>query len=116
MSVLKEFKAFALKGNVVDLAVAVVIGGAFGKIVSAVVDDLMMPLVGVLLPAGDWRNFAWSPLHLKIGHLLGAVIDFTVIALVMFVVLQKLIARRPAAAAAPTTRACPECLEIIPIA
>jgi large conductance mechanosensitive channel len=52
----KEFKEFAFKGNVVDLAVGVVIGGAFGKIVAGFVADIIMPLVGLMLPAGDWRT------------------------------------------------------------
>lgn len=56
MSVLSEFKQFALKGTVVGLAVAVVIGNAFTAIVNAVVADLVMPVVGLVLPGGDWRN------------------------------------------------------------
>lgn len=118
MAFIKDFKEFTVKGNVVDLAVAVVIGGAFGKIVSALVDDLVMPLVGVVMPAGDWRNYSVTPLHFKVGHLAGAVIDFFLIALVLFLVVKKLmtLGRKPAAPVAPMTRSCPECLEPIPIA
>jgi large conductance mechanosensitive channel len=120
MSWISEFKAFALKGNAVDLAVGVVIGAAFGKIVSALVDDLIMPLVGALLPGQEWREFTLSPLNFKVGHLLGALLDFTIIAAVLFLVVQKLMGmmrkKDAAPAAAPTTKACSECLEQIPLA
>ena len=71
MKVLKEFKDFINKGNVVDLAVAVVIGGAFGKIVSAVVADMVMPLVNAVMPQGDWRKWEVTPLHFRVGDFLG---------------------------------------------
>src|SRR5262245_58786107 len=91
-SFVKDFRTFMLKGNVVDLAIGVVIGAAFGKIVSAFVDDLIMPVVSLVLPSGDWRDFT-VPLRagvkdapsLKVGHLLGTGIDFFIIALVVFV-------------------------------
>lgn len=119
MSMLKEFRAFALKGNVVDLAVAVVIGTAFGKIVSAVVDDLVMPIVGVVLPAGDWREWKVTSLDLAVGHLLGEMLDFIIVAFVLFLVVHRVMkvvnARLPkdAPPASAPTRACPECLETI---
>jgi large conductance mechanosensitive channel len=120
MSLAKEFKAFALKGNVVDLAVAVVIGGAFGKIVTALVTDLIMPLVGAILPGEEWRNFTATPLHLKVGDLLGAVVDFFIIALVLFLVVVKLMGalklQNEKLVAVATTKACAECLENIPLA
>ena len=117
MTWISEFRAFALKGNALDLAVGVVIGGAFGKIVSALVDDLIMPLIGALLPGNEWRDFAVTPLQFKVGHLLGAVLDFTIIAAVLFLVVQKLMGMlRDNKPATPTTKACPECLENIPLA
>jgi len=79
LSLLTEFKAFALKGNVVDLAVGVVLGGAFGKIVTALVEDVIMPLVGGLLPGNEWRELVLTPLKFKVGHMLGAVLDFLII-------------------------------------
>jgi large conductance mechanosensitive channel len=119
MKLVQEFKAFALKGNVIDLAVAVVIGTAFTKVVTALVDTILMPLVGALLPAGEWRNWEVTPLDLKVGQLLGAVVDFILVALVLFLVIKKLGARllreNPPAPAAPTTRACPDCLEQVPL-
>lgn len=116
MSWIQEFKAFALKGNAIDLAVGVVVGGAFGKIVSALVDDLIMPMVGAVLPGQEWRDFTLSPLKFKVGHLLGAVLDFLIIAAVLFLIVNKVMGMlRRGEPAAPTTKACPECLEKIPI-
>jgi large conductance mechanosensitive channel len=113
MPFLKDFKAFALKGNVIDLAVAVVVGGAFGKIVSALVSDIIMPLVGKLLPNQEWRT--WQAGGLKLGDFLGAVVDFFIIALVLFIVVVKVMgALQKKPVDTPTTKTCPECLELIP--
>ncbi|MFL5305093.1 MAG: large conductance mechanosensitive channel protein MscL [Polyangia bacterium] len=120
MSVIKDFGAFIKKGNVIDLAVAVVIGGAFGKIVSAAVADLVMPLVNALVPQGDWRKWEVSRLHFRIGDFLGTVVDFLIVAFVIFLVMVKLVGaatRKTApAAVAAATKTCPECLETLPIA
>jgi large conductance mechanosensitive channel len=115
MAFWEDFKAFALKGNVVDLAVAVVVGGAFGKIVSALVSDIIMPIVGALMPSTEWRTWQATPLHLKVGDFLGAVVDFFIVAIVLFLVVVKVGGRfrKPAEV---TTRDCPECLEKIPLA
>jgi large conductance mechanosensitive channel len=129
MSFLGDFKKFALKGNVVDLAVGVVIGTAFGKIVSALVADVVMPVVSLLLPSGEWRSAgivmrkAADPKDdavLKYGDLLGQVLDFLVVAMVLFVVVTYIVkvaeARLskpvPPPAAAPTQE-CPFCKETI---
>src|SRR5262249_2520369 len=116
MSFVKEFRDFAVKGNVIDLAVAVVIGGAFGKIVSAIVADIIMPLVGAVMPAGDWRAWTVTSLNLKVGDVLGAIIDFCIIAFVLFLFVNKLMKalNKPQPVAA-TTKECAECLEIIPL-
>jgi large conductance mechanosensitive channel len=118
MSIIDEFKAFALKGNVVDLAIAVIIGGAFGKIISALVSDIIMPIVGGLLPGkGEWREITVTPLNIKIGDFSGAVVDFFIIAAVLFLVVVKLMGTlHLTGTAAPTTKVCPECLETIPLA
>jgi large conductance mechanosensitive channel len=120
MSVIKDFGAFIRKGNVVDLAIAVVIGGAFGKIVSAAVADLVMPLVNALVPEGDWRKWEVSPLHFRLGDFLGTVVDFLIVAFVIFVVMVKLVGaatRKPAPEPAPAaTKTCPACLETVPVA
>ncbi len=117
MSLVQEFKAFVAKGNVVDLAVAVVVGGAFGKIVTAFVDGIVMPLVTYVLPANiKWEE--WILGKFRIGNVLGATINFLVIALVVFLVLVKLMGnlmkKKEEAPAAPDTKTCPRCLEAIP--
>lgn len=92
MSMWDDFKAFAFKGNVIDLAVALVIGAAFTKIVNALVEDVIMPLVGRLLPSGSYLT--WAPGGVKLGLLLGAAIDFFVIAFALFLVVRWMKRRR----------------------
>ncbi|MGE0866976.1 MAG: large conductance mechanosensitive channel protein MscL [Kofleriaceae bacterium] len=101
MAMWKDFKAFAFKGNVIDLAVAVVIGAAFTKIVTVLVDALIMPMVGKLLPSGSYA--AWAPGGLKFGILLGALIDFFIVAIVLFAVVSaiKRATAKPAEPSAP---------------
>ncbi|WP_243383569.1 large conductance mechanosensitive channel protein MscL [Geothrix alkalitolerans] len=117
MSLKDEFKAFIMKGNVVDLAIAVVVGGAFGKIVTAFVDGLVMPLVSYVLPANiKWEE--WILGKFRIGSVLGATINFLIIALVVFLVLVKFLGRfmkKEEAPAVPTTKECPACLEQVPL-
>ncbi|WP_394237804.1 large conductance mechanosensitive channel protein MscL [Niallia oryzisoli] len=81
-----EFKKFALKGNVLDLAVGVIIGGAFGKIVSSLVNDLIMPLVGILLGGIDFskQEYTFFDATIKYGAFLQTVVDFFIIALSIF--------------------------------
>lgn len=115
MPVVKEFKAFIARGNVVDLAVAVVLGAAFSAIVKAIVDGLIMPLVGKALPGGDWQT--WAPHGFAVGAVLAAIINFVVVALVVFIVVVKVMGtlfRKPPPPV--TTRDCPQCLEAIPLA
>jgi large conductance mechanosensitive channel len=104
MSMLSEFKAFAMRGNVVDMAVGVVIGGAFGKIVSSLVDDLIMPLVGVLTGGVDFSSFK-IPLtgdaQLGVGNFLQRVVDFTIIAFAIFVMVKAMNAAKAKQEAAP---------------
>ena len=119
MSIIQEFKAFVAKGNVVDLAVAVVVGGAFGEIVKAFVNGIVMPLVSYVLPAKmGWEE--WTLGKVRIGVVLGATLNFVIIAAVVFLVLVKLLGvvlkRKEAEPGPATTRACPECLEQVPLA
>ncbi len=131
MAFIDDFKKFAFKGNVVDLAVGVVIGGAFGKIVSALVADFIMPIVALVMPSGDWRASGIVLKHaadakddvlLKWGDFAGAILDFLIVALVLFIVVAKIIKAaegrlsKPAPASAPTTKPCPFCLETVPLA
>jgi len=117
MTLVQEFKAFVARGNVTELAVAVVLGGAFGKIVTAFVNGLIMPLVSYVLPKGDWQTFTLG--KFQVGAVAGAVVDFVLIALVVFLVFVKglaAVARKREEAPAPATRACPRCLEQVPLA
>jgi large conductance mechanosensitive channel len=116
MPLISEFKAFLSKGNVLDLAVAVVIGAAFGKIVTAIVEGLIMPLIGFVMPGKDWTAWTVTSAHFRLGLVLGAIVDFVAIAAVVFLVFVKLAGSlRKRSEPAKTTRPCPECLEEIPI-
>jgi large conductance mechanosensitive channel len=110
-----EFKEFLLKQNALALAVGVIIGAAMGRVVSGVVEDLIMPIVGLALPGGDWRN-AQVPLGgnnaIKYGDLAGRIIDFFIVALVVFLIVKALLEKPPPP---ESTKSCPECLETIPL-
>ncbi|MDR3613707.1 MAG: large conductance mechanosensitive channel protein MscL [Candidatus Obscuribacterales bacterium] len=121
----KDFVAFLTKTNALALAIGVIIGAATGKVVSALVDDLIMPLVGLIMPKGDWRE-AQIMLNsttdaaghvtgcaIKYGHLIGSFIDFVIIAFVVYMITKGLLPKEPPP---PATKACPECLENLPVA
>ena len=97
LKLLSEFRDFALKGNVVDLAVGVIIGAAFGKIVSALVENVLMPPIGFLLGRVEFKDLAinlgtqQAPVLIRYGVFLQAVIDFAIIALVLFLVLKAML-------------------------
>jgi large conductance mechanosensitive channel len=112
MSLAKEFKEFAMRGNVIDLAVGVVIGGAFGKIVSALVEAVIMPVVGVLTSGKNFTDLGVSigtddkgaPVLLKYGVFIQSIVDFLIVAFVIFMAIRainKLKRPEPAAPAAP---------------
>lgn len=129
---LKDFKAFVMKGNVVDLAVAVIIGAAFGAIVTSMVNDIVMPPIGMLLGKVDFKELfvslngqayptlaaakaAAAPV-IAYGQFLNTVINFLIVALVVFLALRALSKLQKApAAAAPTTKDCPFCYTAVPI-
>ena len=127
MSTLADFKKFAFKGNVVDLAVGVIIGAAFAKIVAALVADIIMPVVALAMPSGDWRTSGYVLRHaadpkddviLKYGDFLGAVLDFALVAIVLFILVSKVIhaaEARLSKPAAATTKECTFCLEQVPL-
>ena len=106
MSIVKEFREFAVKGNAVDLAVAVIIGAAFGKIVASLVADIVMPLVGTLLGGLDFTDLALQVGEAKIlyGKFLQSCLDFVIIAWVIFLAVKLInrLKREEPAAAAPT--------------
>ena len=84
---LKAFKEFAMRGNVIDLAVGVIIGAAFGKIVNSLVADIVMPLLNPVMPGGDWRTMEVGP-GVKLGSFLAVTLDFLIVAFVLFVFVQ----------------------------
>ena len=90
MSFLKEFKEFAMRGNVMDMAVGVIIGGAFGKIVSSLVDDIMMPIIGVLTGGIDFSKISLmvGDAEVKYGMFIQNIIDFLIIAICIFVMIK----------------------------
>jgi large conductance mechanosensitive channel len=134
MNMLKEFKEFAMRGNVVDLAVGVIIGAAFGKIVSSLVEDVLMPPIGQLLGKVDFSGLfinlsdasyatlkdakAAGASTLNYGIFLNNVINFLIVGLVVFLVVQQMnrLTKKPAPAVAPTTKDCPQCAMAIPLA
>ena len=128
MSMLKEFKEFAMRGNVVDLAVGIIIGGAFGKIVSSLVSDVLMPPIGVLTGGVDFSKLALNikeaaegkdAVTINYGVFINAVVDFIIVAFAIFMmirVMNRLKRKEEAPAPAPTTKECPECMMAIPIA
>ena len=132
---LDEFKEIAIKGNVLDMAIGVIIGGAFGKIVSSLLADVLMPPIGLLMGNVDFSSLfvslngqvypslvaakaAGAP-TLNYGVFLNSVLDFVIVAFVIFMVIKqinRLKRQAPAPTpAAPTTKACPECLSNIPL-
>jgi large conductance mechanosensitive channel len=127
MSVVKEFKEFAMRGNVLDLAIGIIIGGAFGKIVSSLVNDVLMPPIGVLIGGVDFSSFGLTlrdavgsaPASiLKYGVFLNNIIDFMIVAFAVFLIVKAVnrMKRKAAAPApAPSTKECPECKMAIPL-
>jgi large conductance mechanosensitive channel len=91
MSFIKEFKEFATRGNVVDLAVGIIIGGAFGKIVTSVVSDVLMPIINPLVklfqPNDDWKTIQIGP-GIKLGSFIGTVVDFIIVAFAIFLLIK----------------------------
>ncbi|WP_201305296.1 large-conductance mechanosensitive channel protein MscL [Paenibacillus puerhi] len=131
----KEFKEFSMKGNMVDLAIGVIIGGAFGKVVTSIVNDIIMPPVGLLLGKVPFKDLflslngksypnleaakADSAVTLNYGQFLSTLIDFLIVAFVIFMVVKQLNRLRkkedPKPAPKPEIKECPECLSEIPI-
>jgi large conductance mechanosensitive channel len=117
---LKEFKAFIMRGNVVDLAVAVIIGGAFGKIVSSLVNDVIMPLIGLIIGGIDFTGLAFTVGSAKVtyGNFINNILDFVIIALVIFLMIKAIdsLKKKPVPVPAePVTKECPHCFTVIPI-
>jgi large conductance mechanosensitive channel len=103
-----EFRVFLLKQNAIALAIGVIIGAALGRVVSGLVEDVIMPIVALALPAGEWRNAQIGVV--KYGDFGGRVLDFLIVAAVVFFITKALIREEK-----PATKACPECLEMVPL-
>lgn len=125
MSLAEDFKKFAMRGNVMDMAVGVIIGGAFGKIVTSVVNDIVMPPVGMLLGNVDFSNLfislngkeyatleaakkAGAPV-LAYGSFMNTVIDFLILAFIIFMMIRQINKLTPESAPKPEPRVCPYC-------
>jgi large conductance mechanosensitive channel len=129
---LKEFKEFAMRGNVLDLAVGVIIGGAFGKIISSLVEDVIMPPIGKLLGPVNFSDLfinlsgqsyatikdakAASAATINYGLFLNTVISFLIVAFCVFLVVKQINRFAPKPAPVPTTKDCPQCAMPIPLA
>jgi large conductance mechanosensitive channel len=111
-----EFRGFLTKTNALALAIGVIIGAAVGNVVSAMAADILMPVIGLVLPGGDWRAAKWTlrgESAIAYGHFIGTVVDFLLISLVVFFIVKMLVRPVPEPPAAPMKK-CPECLEMIP--
>ncbi len=137
MAVMKEFKEFAMRGNVVDMAVGIIIGAAFGSIVKSLVDDVIMPPIGLLLGNVDFSSLfvtlkegatvgpyatpaiakAAGAVTLNYGLFINAIISFLIVAFAVFMLVKninRLKSTKEVPAAKPTTRDCPYCLSTVP--
>ena len=115
---LKEFRDFALRGNVMDLAVAVIIGGAFGKIIASLVNDVLFPLIGVVLGGVNFadKSFTVKNAVVNYGMFIQSIIDFVIVAFVIFLIVRTMNSLKKAEpAGAPTTKECPYCFTTISI-
>jgi len=129
---LKEFREFAMRGNVLDLAIGVIIGGAFGKIVTSFVKDIIMPPIGLLLGNVDFANLfinlsggkyatladaqAAGAVTLNYGAFLNTIVDFIIVAFVIFLLVRQVNKlQKPATAAPATSKECPFCTSAIPL-
>ena len=119
-----EFRGFLTKTNALALAVGVIIGAAVGNVVSGLAADILMPVIGLLLPSGDWRQAKFvlktatdaagktTENAILYGHFIGAVVDFVIISFVVFLIVKALVKPAPA----EPTKTCSECLEKVPVA
>lgn len=127
MSILKEFKEFAIRGNMIDMAIGIVIGGAFGTVVKSLVDNILMPPIGYLTGGADFADLSLNlpvpgdePVQIQFGLFINSLISLLIIAVALFMVVKLMnrIRRQFEASGetpSPTTKACPECLMEIPL-
>jgi large conductance mechanosensitive channel len=122
MGMMQEFKDFAVKGNVVDMAVGVIIGAAFGKIVSSLVTDVVMPPIGVLIGGVDFSKLAFTlqeatasapAVVISYGRFIQTVVDFTIVAAVIFMVIKGINSMKKKASEASSTTPAPSTQEVL---
>ncbi len=121
----QEFKSFAFKGNMIDLAVGVIIGAAFGSVIKSLVQDIMMPVIGAIVGSAGSRfgglSFTINGSTIRYGNFIGEMINFLLVALAIFIVIVKIVSllvkkAEPAPAPSePTVKECPHCLSEIPL-
>lgn len=120
---MSEFKKFAVRGSAIDLAVGVVVGGAFGKIVTSLVNDIIMPPLGILIGEVDFSNLGFTlgmgkdgkPVIVRYGMFFNTILDFVIVAFSIFLVISLLNRlKKPEPEVSPATRDCPKCLSAIP--
>jgi large conductance mechanosensitive channel len=114
---LKEFREFAIRGNVMDLAIAVIIGGAFGKIITSLVNDIIMPLIGLVLGGVNFSELAITVGNAVVrwGAFVQSIIDFLIIAFVIFLLVRAMNRLKKEEPVTPTTKECPHCFTTIPL-
>ena len=114
---LKEFREFAIRGNVMDLAVAVIIGAAFGKIITSLVNDVLMPLIGLVMGGVNFSELSITvgAAVIKWGAFVQSIIDFIIVALVIFMLVRAMNRLKREEPVTPTTKECPHCFTTIPL-
>jgi large conductance mechanosensitive channel len=114
---LKEFREFAIRGNVMDLAVAVIIGGAFGKIITSLVNDVLMPVIGLVMGGVNFSELSITvgAAVIKWGAFVQSIIDFLIIAFVIFLLVRAMNRMKREEPVTPTTKECPHCFTTIPL-
>lgn len=130
----KEFKEFAMRGNVLDMAIGIIIGAAFGKIISSFVADILLPPIGLLMGGADFSNYfftikgavqptmaaakAAGAVTINYGFFINTILDFLIVAFAIFMLIRQVNRfkkKEDAAPATPVTKECPQCLSVIPI-
>ena len=114
---LREFREFAIRGNVMDLAIAVIIGGAFGKIVTSLVNDVLTPLIGLVMGGVNFADLSITVGNavVKWGAFIQSIIDFLIIAFVIFLLVRAMNRLKREEPVTPTTKECPHCFTTIPL-
>jgi large conductance mechanosensitive channel len=115
---LKQFKDFVMRGNVLDLAIGVIIGGAFGKIIASLVSDMLMPIIGLVMGGVDFSGLSITvgAAVIKWGAFVQTILDFLIVAFVIFIIVKAANKMKKAPPPAdPTTKECPRCFSVIPI-